>query len=363
MYTKFHVRNFRALADVALPDLGRVNLVVGPNNVGKTSLLEALWLLHGAGNPMLTLNLVAIRGFRFVPLTAELLWHGLFHGLRPDVPISIEAVEADGTRHLLEMRLTKGMAVTFPQESNPKDLDRFRQFADTGAARTETLEFHYQRSTSEGAGETIVSSVTLGPGEPEVRISAVPNLPSGVFVSTRLGGSLAELASRFTAVQDAGQLPMLIRSLHVLEPRLDEMSLGYTLPEQQPHLRAHVGLARPIPLALLGGGTLRLTVMLLAVLTAGNGTILIDEIESGLYYRNLEQLWQALDVASAESGGQIMATTQSIECIQAAIRAFDGEHAEAFRLHRLERRNGEIGVVTYPHSSALAAFELDLEVR
>lgn len=38
------VRNFRAFHDLKIERLGRVNLIVGKNNVGKTSLLEALQL-------------------------------------------------------------------------------------------------------------------------------------------------------------------------------------------------------------------------------------------------------------------------------------------------------------------------------
>lgn len=38
------VRNFRAFRDLKIEHLGRVNLLVGKNNVGKTSLLEAIQL-------------------------------------------------------------------------------------------------------------------------------------------------------------------------------------------------------------------------------------------------------------------------------------------------------------------------------
>ena len=38
------IRNFRAFRDLKIEHLGRVNLLVGKNNVGKTSLLEAIQL-------------------------------------------------------------------------------------------------------------------------------------------------------------------------------------------------------------------------------------------------------------------------------------------------------------------------------
>lgn len=38
------IGKFRGLRDLPLDDLGRVNLLVGPNNSGKTSILEAIWI-------------------------------------------------------------------------------------------------------------------------------------------------------------------------------------------------------------------------------------------------------------------------------------------------------------------------------
>ena len=51
MFKNLRIRNFRAFGDLEIPCLGRVNLVTGKNNSGKTSLLEALFLLCGAGEP------------------------------------------------------------------------------------------------------------------------------------------------------------------------------------------------------------------------------------------------------------------------------------------------------------------------
>ncbi len=47
MYKSFRVKNFRCFKDLQINDLGRVNLIAGKNNVGKTALLEAMYLLSG----------------------------------------------------------------------------------------------------------------------------------------------------------------------------------------------------------------------------------------------------------------------------------------------------------------------------
>ena len=44
MYKSFHVKNFRCFKDLQINDLGRVNLIAGKNNTGKTALMEAMYL-------------------------------------------------------------------------------------------------------------------------------------------------------------------------------------------------------------------------------------------------------------------------------------------------------------------------------
>ena len=54
MFEKVRVKNFKCFDDLTVEDLGTITLVVGDNNVGKTALLEALWLACAAPNPRLS---------------------------------------------------------------------------------------------------------------------------------------------------------------------------------------------------------------------------------------------------------------------------------------------------------------------
>ena len=44
MYRSFRIKNFRCFKDLSIDNLERVNLIAGANNVGKTALLEAIFL-------------------------------------------------------------------------------------------------------------------------------------------------------------------------------------------------------------------------------------------------------------------------------------------------------------------------------
>ena len=89
------IENFRALNRIELNDLKRVNLISGRNNIGKSTLLEALFLYmdHSSSDSFGKLN--SFRGT--IGTGVEGLWEPLFHQMNPDVPICISVVDgADG---------------------------------------------------------------------------------------------------------------------------------------------------------------------------------------------------------------------------------------------------------------------------
>ena len=51
MYRSFTIKNFRCFDELTVEGMGRINLIAGKNNVGKTALLEALWVHSGGANP------------------------------------------------------------------------------------------------------------------------------------------------------------------------------------------------------------------------------------------------------------------------------------------------------------------------
>ncbi len=351
MYKRLVVRNFRGLKSLSLDNLGRVNLIVGANNVGKTSVLEAAWLFQAPGNPRLTMNISAFRSLDPRPQDTDLLWYWLFHDLKVDRPIEIESEDTNGSERCLRITLSKALVERVSPESDKGALETLAQTAGSSGEIPYVLTYEYRI----GSQEPIITSVL------EVQLDPLVSRPPSILLSARRGTNAKELAERFTRVQDAAGVQPLVESLRLLEPHLTALSLGYT--EDRPLIRGHVGLPRPVPLSLLGGGAVRLTEILLAVMTAQEGLVLIDEIENGLYHSQLENVWKAIDLASRASKSQVFATTHSLECASAAVSAFDDGPAKDFRLHRLERKKDGVRVVTYEHKKARIALDLNLEVR
>ena len=82
------IQQFRAFRKLEIKRLGRVNLIVGKNDVGKTSVLEALNLYANPGSPAVLLSLMSTRdeldrsqGFkspdrRRTPVPVRAIFHG-----------------------------------------------------------------------------------------------------------------------------------------------------------------------------------------------------------------------------------------------------------------------------------------------
>jgi hypothetical protein len=84
MYESIRFEGFRALNDVRLEGPRRVNLIVGKNNVGKTTALEGLLLLGGATNPAMLLTLGQMRGQRWdrTRPEPEPIWRSFSHAFQ-----------------------------------------------------------------------------------------------------------------------------------------------------------------------------------------------------------------------------------------------------------------------------------------
>ena len=66
MISSLTIEGYRCFEHFEMSGLGRVNLLVGKNNSGKTSVLEAIYLLMAQGEPLSLWHLLQNRGETYV---------------------------------------------------------------------------------------------------------------------------------------------------------------------------------------------------------------------------------------------------------------------------------------------------------
>src|SRR5208283_2422578 len=109
MYEQFQVQNFRNFTDLKIDGIERINLITGLNDVGKTTLLEAIFLHSGEFNPTLTLYLNVFRGIEKQPIKVfsqdESPWAPLFHDFNINEPIKFIGHYKEGGQRTLSLRI------------------------------------------------------------------------------------------------------------------------------------------------------------------------------------------------------------------------------------------------------------------
>lgn len=361
MYTSFTIENFRCFEKLTIAPLDRINLIAGKNNVGKTALLEALWLHHGYHNPELGLRLRAFRGLdRFK--RDEFLWD-LFLEFNSEKTITLSSRDQDDQ--------VRSLHITIREHPTSRVSLRREHLVEGNGQESLTAERLDQETTSPVESEILLDYESSS-GENHqahayiesngIRFERPPGvqLPSGIFLAARQRTSLEKLAERFGDLAIDKKETRITEVLSIIEPRL--ISLTVQQRGGSPVIYGDIGIERLIPLPLMGEGMGRLLSIVLAIPEAQGGILLIDEIENGLHYTVMEEIWKAISKLAREYNTQVFAATHSEECIRAAHRAF-AKNQYDFALHRLERAQEGIQAVTLGQKNLEMAIEMDAEVR
>lgn len=123
-------------------------------------------------------------------------------------------------------------------------------------------------------------------------------------------------------------------------------------------------LEKPVPLASMGEGAQRILSLALALLSAQNGLLLIDEIENEVHYSAQSQLWRFVFGVARKSNVQVFATTHSWDCVEAFGKvAIDCRNSMKSTLIRLENREGVISGVEFSEEELDIVTTDRIEVR
>ena len=354
MFTSLKVSGYRGLKSLEVERLGRVNLVAGRNNSGKTSLLEAVFLLAHGGSAQGAINSNVVRGgfgLRVTPDTnARARWVPLFHGLDTASQVSISGIHTD--HGSLRLTIEHRYSTTFRTASSKRD-------TRLGAGGSPELHFSLSSAARKGRlSRHIRSRISFGPKGTEVKGDGEPLVIPCVILSSGAHNPEDD-AQRLGQLRVRKQADLVVEALRTVEPSL----LGLDIipgPEGQA-LWGDVGLPQQVPLTTLGDGLNRMARIVLAIGHDRVPLVLVDEIENGFHHSVLDAVWKVVYETAERFDAQVIATTHSYECIRAAHDASPGHD---LALHRLDAEDdGMIRCVTYDSESIEGAMHHGFEVR
>ncbi len=375
----FAIEQFRGLRDLELGGLGRINLLVGQNNAGKSTVLEALSCY---GHPLdgfhwLETGLRRFGRTRGVSRIEALKW--LFPQHSGSSPLQFYSggwavMRSVGLYGVAECRVEfeefeairkprKGAAAR--EEAETQVEGGSGQNAELGRRGAELrLQVRLGRNasvvgpSSRSRQLTIWDDNTIIKRRPKDEIL----LPVESLSAHQIQGDSAS-AEKFSEFRRMGLYSEAIEILRQLDDGVQEVLV---LAESGGIGRLYVEHARTglTPLSAYGDGVRRALQIAMTIPRVRDGVLLVDEIESALHTAALASVFRLLASACKEHNVQLFATTHSLEAVDAILQAALPDPDVDLVSYRLERGTTGTRAIRLDEATlATVRNELGQEVR
>ncbi len=134
--------------------------------------------------------------------------------------------------------------------------------------------------------------------------------------------------------------PLVVDALRIIEPRLERIAfLGDDRRYMQSILLKLSDSEQRLPIGSAGDGLKRLLALALHLIPAQGGCLLVDEIDTGLHYSVMADMWRLVIETAGRLDVQVFATTHSLDCVLALawVREKLSVGPSDVALHRIEK--------------------------
>jgi AAA15 family ATPase/GTPase len=365
MLDSLYIQNFKCLKNLKIQPLGRVNLLIGQNNVGKSTILEAISIFASNMSAERLFNVLDLRGEKlsalypdekilvedevktFLPLVTNqslslLMKEGITIG-------SSEQQFKINVCYVRRKKISSGYAIQLiPSDS--EDVKDAELTLCLYEIKHDKQEFRQRLFTFDGGG--------LRDNSVNSRVINVEYPCS--FISTRDKASNTLLNKAWSVISMKEEENYLIDALRIIEPHIMRFNMLSDGKENKPFvtIQGRDGLIR---LSSMGDGINKILSIILTLLNCKNGTLLIDEIENGLHYTALFQLWKMILHLAEALNVQVFATTHSSDCIKSFVES-DEKHIG--KVIRLENRDGDVIPIVFDNLERLNfSIQQNIDIR
>lgn len=366
------IERFRAFRYLEIERFGRVNLITGRNNTGKSSVLEALRILASNASPSIVYDILHFReedtreteeSTQPTDVGSLFSLSNLFYGF-PQLSAKLEPMVIAANGGQRPMRLSMGVG-WFSEERQadgsrrrvPQQPELFGDselvpalvVSETGAPdRFLPLDF-WNRYSRGRLASSLFSTERKLPCE---------------FVSPYGGERTATLGPLWDKIALSDHEEDIVKALRIIDPKISAVSMIGGQESRQPRtaIVRSEGLPRPVNLRSFGDGLNRLFGIVLSLVNAKDGLLLIDEFENGMHYSVQLDVWRAVFRLARHLDVQVVATSHSWDTVEAFQKAAS-EDPEDGVLIRLSRKGEDILPTLFREHELAVATHDRIEVR
>lgn len=346
MFSTIEIKAYRGLRDVTLDGLGTVNILVGENNTGKTSILEAIQMFR---NKRVLENVISIANKR--QMKSMVMRGNLtpFDELLYSFPIQEEdlkeillyAQDDCGETCRIELLGRMRKEIFYKEELPESEQRKYDLYCgEEGEIRSLHGNYLYEKA-GDASGESYSFRETQMRPETEKphliragserRDDILYISPMDIYNNRVLNASL------YKGMRVA-EKEKLIQLLRLFDDRIIGIEVG--IQYGQPVILIEVEDMGQMPVYLFGDGLKKILTLASAIVKTEHGVILIDEFETGIHQRALVQVADWIASAAEQRDTQIFLTTHSGEAVNALVQAQKKQHM-AMSAYRLEHYMGD----------------------
>lgn len=355
------IDRFRAFHHLKIEGLGRVNLITGRNNTGKSSVLEALRILAADANPSVIYDIINSREEYAGELNETnglFPWSSLFSGF-PAFSTNLDSITIASTNGRRPMTLS--LEVGWFTVEYGEDRTSRRIFGRADASH-EGEVMPRMVITTDGVSQSLPFD-HLGTSRIISPFREKPRLPCE-FVSAYAVEQTSGLGRLWDKTALSDNEKHMVNALRIIDADISGVSMvgGEGRRETRTAIVRSTKLARPIPLRSYGDGMYRLFGIVLSLVNAMDGLLLIDEFENGMHHTVQADAWRVIFKLASRLDIQVVATSHSWDAIEAFQKAAS-ESPEEGVLIRLARKGDDIIPTVFREDELAIATRDRIEVR
>lgn len=352
-FSNIEIKNFRGIDHLKIDDFSRVNILLGQNSSGKSSVLECLLLLMGMSNPDIPQTINSIRSRNYSSF-ADLNY--MFHNYDLKVKPEMSSLLLDNTKRHLSLELT----YVFDEKSKPELQNGQIPTSETKIfLNTLKMLFDVEAGKQKSTHECSLTVNQQGLISNKKQSEGYLEKNSAAFISSDLAvgspaNDLVELTKRRLkdiATEQLRQFDGRITTFEILN------NAAYVGLE---------GIDQLLSVNMQGDGLRRYLNIVAASANPMNNILLIDEIENGLHYSAYKKLWEAIFSLATTTNKQVFVTTHSKETLSHLNEMLEEhpEYQQEMRLYTLAntpKKGHQAYKLTYEGLNG--ACENDVELR
>jgi uncharacterized protein len=342
------IKSFRGVREGLVDRLGPISILVGPNNSGKSTCLEAIATVGAVGEPGSALKRLLRRGGPVF----DALDHIVAEGSKD---AELEVVKDNETSLVTKTGIATIRDFDALSVANTEGLiEPTRQINFHGALSHQNIQQHTLKTIVFIDSKEKISTPWIQSGQPFSTFAFA-------FVDVQAVRPQGALEEAYSSIERAGKVKVVVEAMKRAMSCLNDLRILKT--DGEYILHAIFEGQKPVPIYLTGDGSKRLVELAAAILGVDErGVVLLEEPECFQHPRYLRELVDLL-LFSAEQNRQIILSTHSIELVDLLLEA--GEEKKAVEkidggrpfpiVHRMRLVDGKLGATMLDRAQALAS--------